>query len=140
MAGNVIGSVVDPSIKARRDAARAEGRARVDAGPRFRAAPGAIVPAIAVQPVAPDPNAPTAAEVTTESPVPVALGAPASFASYPLRLFLGDAWVEGRVVNREVSIEHGHRWRVELLAPRLAYGLRNSSWCSTLSSAERPSS
>ena len=64
------------------------------------------------------PDAPTATEVTAESPEPVALGAPASFASYPLRLFLGGAWVEGRVVNREVSIEHGHRWRVELLAPR----------------------
>jgi len=68
-----------------------------------RAASGANVPAIAVQPVAPKPNTPTAAEVTTESPEPVALGAPASFASYPLRLFLRDAWVEGRVVNREVS-------------------------------------
>ena len=69
---------------------------------RVRAASGANAPAIALQPVAPNPNAPTAAEVTTESPEPVALGAPASFASYPLRLFLGDAWVEGRVVNREV--------------------------------------
>ena len=90
---------------------------------RVRAASGANVPAIAVRPVAPKPNAPTAAEVTKESPEPVALGAPASFASYPLRLFLGDAWVEGRVVNREVSLEHGHRWRVELLDPRHGEGL-----------------
>ena len=58
---------------------------------RVRAASGGNAPAIAVQPVAPNPNAPTAAEVTTESPEPVALGAPASFASYPLRLFLRDA-------------------------------------------------
>ena len=88
---------------------------------RVRAASGANVPAIAVRPVAPKPNTPTAAEVTTESPEPVALGAPASFASYPLRLFLRDAWVEGRVVNREVSL--GHRWRVELLDPRHGEGL-----------------
>ena len=36
---------------------------------------------------------------------------------------MGDAWVEGRVVNREVSLEHGHRWRVELLDPRHGEGL-----------------
>jgi len=104
------------------DYAWSEVLAGAEAYIRVRAAPGANVPAIAVRPVAPKPNTPTAAEVTAEPPEPVALGAPASFASYPLRLFLGDAWVEGRVVDREVSLD-GHRWRVELLDPRHGEGL-----------------
>ena len=105
------------------DYAWSEVLARAEAYIRVRAASGANVLAIAVQPVAPSPSAPIAAEVTTESLEPAALGAPASFASYPLRLFLGDAWVDERVGSREVSIEHGHRWLVELLAPRHAEGL-----------------
>ena len=85
------------------DNAWSEVLAGAEAYIRVRAASGAKLPAIAVWPVAPNPNAPTAAEVTTGSPEPVALGAPASYASYPLRLFLGDEWVEGRVVDWEVS-------------------------------------
>jgi len=73
------------------DYAWSEVLAGAEAYIRVRAASGANVPAIAVQPVAPSPSAPTAAEVSTESPEPVALGAPASFASYLLRLFLRDA-------------------------------------------------
>jgi len=94
---------------------------------RVRAGAANPLPSIVLRPAV---NTATgAAPVTPETAVtgadssnPMRLDVPASFGTYPLRTFIDGEWVEGRVKHREVSLEHGHRWRVELIAPREAEG------------------
>ena len=70
-------------------------------------------------------TATAAAPITPETAVtganssnPMQLGVPVSLRTCPLRSFVDGEWVEGRAKHREVSLEHGSRWRVELIAPR----------------------
>ena len=56
--------------------------------------------------------------VATATVGSVSLGVPASFTNYPFQAYLGNDWVEGRVVDREVLANGDHRWRLQLLAPR----------------------
>jgi len=56
--------------------------------------------------------------VATATVGSMSLGVPASFANYPFQAYLGNDWVEGRVVDREVLASGDHRWRVQLPAPR----------------------
>jgi len=58
---------------------------------------------------------PPVATATVDS---VSLGVPVSFTNYPFQAYLGNDWVEGRVVDREVLASGDHRWRLQLLAPR----------------------
>ena len=48
----------------------------------------------------------------------VSLGVPASFTNYPFQAYLGNDWVEERIVDRKVLASGDHRWRLQLLAPR----------------------